>query len=455
MLDSSHGSAYAPLVPVRTRRVQLISTAPVDLCRPAAGPGQQSRTRPRQPGTRGCSPARPRRGTLRTTSTADVLRIRRGRRACNQPAPPPSEFVNLELEDDAYAGVPCWSGGPTIWAHVTVAAAYDLRYSDIRSRMCNGGIAKKTLVTVAAALARTADFSTGRNARPTNEQLTKATGFTERTVQRARECLQLLGVATEILRGRQRTYVERMASWRMGDRHRGWASVWALHDDPQVNAAIHNVSPHPERSPSTTSTPLKKNPVTTRGRAARDRQGAASRRRSIDSQGLRLAGAWRAQPGAPRWAYRHSAASWANMLAKPAAAGWTPQDLNQLIRDWLAGHTIPNTPPRPIALLGTLLAWHTAHNTLHDRPAAADEARQAADLADAEQRKASQQAEHAAHQDARQQAQAAIGGHGHQWARREAQRLAQQAASRRTTHARTEHNVLTEAVTRVCGPHGI
>ncbi|GAB4974759.1 hypothetical protein MAHJHV55_54850 [Mycobacterium avium subsp. hominissuis] len=21
-------------------------------------------------------------------------------------------FVNLELEDDAYAGVPCWSGGP-------------------------------------------------------------------------------------------------------------------------------------------------------------------------------------------------------------------------------------------------------------------------------------------------------------------------------------------------------
>jgi hypothetical protein len=390
---------------------------------------------------------------VRTSSTTDVVRIRRGRRACNQPPPPPSEFVNLELDDDAYAGVPCWSGGPTVWAHVTVAAAYDLRYNDIRPHMCNGGIAKRTLVTIAAALARTADYGTGRNARPTNEQLTKATGFTERTVQRARECLQLLGVATEVLRGRQRTYTERMASWRMGDRHRGWASVWALHDDPQVNAAIHKMSPHPERSPSRTSNPLKKNQLTTRGRAARARHGAATRRRSIDIGGLRLAGAWRAQPGAPRWAYRHSAASWANMLAGPAAAGWTPQDLNQLVRDWLATvRAIPNNPARPIGLLGTLLAWHTAHNTLHDRPAAADEARHAAELAAAEQRKAAQQAAHAAHQEARQQAKTAIGGLGHQWARREAQRLAQRSAGRRTTHARTEHDALTESVTRAGGP---
>ncbi|ETB17842.1 hypothetical protein O983_26195 [Mycobacterium avium 09-5983] len=111
--------------------------------------------------------------------------------------------------------MPCWSGGPAYWAHVTVAVAYDLRYGEIRSQMTSGGIAKPTLILVAAAFARTADISTGRNARPTNEQLQRATGVTERTIQRARECLRLLGVATEVLRGRQRTYTERMASWRM------------------------------------------------------------------------------------------------------------------------------------------------------------------------------------------------------------------------------------------------
>jgi hypothetical protein len=65
--------------------------------------------------------------------------------------------------------------------------------------------------------------------------------------------LRLLGVATEVFRGRLRTYAERMASWRVGDRARGWASVWALHPPTPVDrtrivcAGQIQMAPHPRR----------------------------------------------------------------------------------------------------------------------------------------------------------------------------------------------------------------
>jgi len=75
--------------------------------------------------------------------------------------------------------------------------------------------------SAAAARARYADHGTGRHSRPTNERLAADTGLSVRTVQRADTALRLLGVATEVLRGRQRTRAERFASWRVGDRGRG------------------------------------------------------------------------------------------------------------------------------------------------------------------------------------------------------------------------------------------
>ncbi|VAZ99725.1 hypothetical protein LAUMK4_04698 [Mycobacterium persicum] len=381
---------------------------------------------------RGCSVDRRRRGVVRTTPIAEVVAFRRGRRLSGGDLPPASVFVNLELEDDAYAGVPCWSGGPAHWAHVTVATAYDLHYGEIRPQMTSGGIAKHTLIVIAAALARTADAATGRNARPANEQLQRATGFTERTIQRARECLRLLGVATEVLRGRQRTYTERMASWRMGDHHRGWASVWALHDNAQLNRVIHTVSPHLERSPVTTHTSPGERLITTRGRPKGARHGVATRRPAPDAGGWRLAAVWRADPHAPPWARRFTPTSWAAMLAAPAAAGWTPRDLNQLVTDWLGvGRRIPDTPARPIGLLGAMLAWYGIDN-LADRPAAADMAREAAELAVHRERRAAAPAEHAAELAAREQGRAALSGTGHAWAAREFARLANQSARRRT-----------------------
>jgi len=101
-------------------------------------------------------------------------------------------------------------------------------------------VSVKSLVAVAEACAVFADHRTGCNCRPTNARLAAMTGLSVRTVQRASTALRLLGVATEVMRGRQRTLAERFASWRVGDTGRGRASVWALHD-----CRIQSLSPHP------------------------------------------------------------------------------------------------------------------------------------------------------------------------------------------------------------------
>ncbi|WP_307856971.1 helix-turn-helix domain-containing protein [Mycolicibacter acidiphilus] len=279
----------------------------------------------------------------------------------------------LELDPDAYAGVPCWSKGWAHWAHVTVACAYDLHYATIRPRMCNGGVARKTLILIAAALAQSADYATGRNARASNARIVAATGLSDRQVQRGREALKLLGVATEILRGRKRTRTERFASWRCGDKSRGWASVWALHDTPALRRFVHNMSPHPRSGPVRDKTPVKELVTTDTDDPTGRRQGGAQRRSSPDKGGAALAVAWRAHPGAPPWSRRHSPSAWAAQLAEPARHGWTPNDLNALVTDWLGvGRQIPDSPHKPIGLLGAMLAWH---DNPAARPAALDDAR--------------------------------------------------------------------------------
>lgn len=367
LTDSSHGSARVDTRPDLRAVFLHMSTPRVD-------------NSPRS--YRGCSTAVRRRGTIRTTPMADVVAIRRGRRMAGRDLPSPSEFVNLEIEPDAHVGIACWSGGPTRWAQVTVASAYDQLYPQIREQM-SAPIAKRTLVVIAAEMARFADRSTGRNCFPSVAALQARTGFSERTVQRARQCLRLLGVGTEVVRGRQRTYMERMASWRMGDRHRGWTSVWALHDNQQVNRVVHKLTPHLERSLSTTVTSPFKRLVTTHTGAGGARQGVAPRRRSIDKDGHQLARMWRAHPKAPPWSRRYGTAAWAAVLAGPAREGWTPEDLNGAVTDWLiGGHRISDAPPRPIGLIGAILTAYTAHNDLSVRPTAYAEAAAAAQAAE-------------------------------------------------------------------------
>lgn len=401
MVDSSHGNACSGTRPDLRAVFLHLSTSHVD-------------NSPRS--YRGCSPAVRRRGTIRTTPLADVVAIRRGRRAAGHDLPSPSRFVNLDIEADAHTGVPCWSGGPTRWAHFTVAIAYDLHYETVRAAM-SGPIKKQTLVAIAAEMARFADRSTGRHCRPSNATLQARSGFSKRTVQRAHECLKRLGVATEVVRGRQRTYVERMASWRMGDRYRGWASVWALHDNQQVSWAIHKLTPHLERSSVTTPNQQLGRMVTTHTGAKGARQSGAARRRSIDKGGLQLARAWRSHPKAPPWSRRYGTAAWAAVLAGPACEGWSAEDLNAAVSEWLVGgHRIPDTPPRPIGLMGAILAAYRAHNELSVRPTAYAEAaakEAAAEAAAARtERVLQRQAEHEEHVRGREVGRAALHGPG-------------------------------------------
>lgn len=318
----------------------------------------------------------------------------------------------LACGGDAYAGVPLWSGAQR-WARVSVPAAYALRYR----QLCAAGVLGKwdritleKLVRVADARALFAEGRTGRHCRPTNETLAAVSGEHPRVVQRASRVLKALGCATEVLRGRQRTKAERLASWRMGDRARGWASVWALHPPIPVvdNSRDENglwdpvsaiLSSHPRRgSVSVGKVPFEGNlstendpqvdraghaPPTKEGPSGHStKKSRAERRRfgPVDEGGRLLALGWLADGLTPAWAQRFTPRGWARLLAAPAAAGWKPDDINVMIREWasVGGNYLPPEPYRPHGLLGTIFKWH---GDLSDRPAALADAQAVAHLA--------------------------------------------------------------------------
>ena len=291
-----------------------------------------------------------------------------------------------------WAGVGCWAGRGERWVRFTVPIAYDLRYDTaVRPVLGANQVSRAAVLAVATARAGYAEYATGRHCRPTNERLAADTGLSVRTVQRADAALRLLGVATEVLRGRQRTRTERLASWRVGDRGRGWASVWALHDDAALARAITALSPHPEGSLSRNPLSCSSELTTGSRRPSGPGRRGASRRAGPDRGGGRLAARWRADPGAPPWARRHSVHAWAGVLAAAAAHGWVPRDLTALVSDWAGVHGwVPENPHTAIGLLGAMLTWHGDPAV---RPAALDMAREAAELAAARARVAEQFAE--------------------------------------------------------------
>jgi hypothetical protein len=315
------------------------------------------------------------------------------------------------LEVDApWGAIPCWSGRARRWALEVVPAAYKERYdSHVRPAMPNNPVSVRSVVAVAVARASFADHRTGRNCRPTNDKLAVMTGLSVRTVQRASTALRLLGVATEVMRGRQRTRDERFASWRVGDRGRGWASVWALHD-----SRFQVLSSHPGGSKSL-STTSSRHSLTTASR--KPGSSGASRRPAPDKKTLALANRWVADQQSPPWARRYRTGTpWVHVLHGPAQHGWTPRDLNQLIADWVGtGHWIPESPYKPIGLLGKILA---VHENLEDRPALLDDLREQEELARARERVAAQMAERRTAEKARQAGLAALSGPGRDAVRR-------------------------------------
>ncbi len=365
---------------------------------------------------RGSSRSSRRRGTARTAP----VWIQRASAHCYDRLP----RIVLDL-DVAWAAIPCWSGRARRWAQSTVPLAYALYYdTHVRPAMPNNPVSVKSLVAVAEARASFADHRTGRDCRPTNARLAEITGLSVRTVQRASTALRLLGVATEVMRGRQRTRAERFASWRVGDKGRGWASVWALHD-----CRIRSLSPHPEGSHLSPNT-SRKSVLTTATRRHSAGSSAAARRSSPDPGALTLANTWVLDQQSPPWARRYRTGTpWAAVLAGPARHGWTPRDVNTLIGDWVGtGHWLPDDPHKPIGLLGAMLA---AHGDLTNRPSAYEVAREREELARARARIAAQLAAREANRMAREAGRAALSGPGRAAARTALEDIRERARRRR------------------------
>lgn len=270
---------------------------------------------------------------------------------------------NATVTEPVYSGIATWEDAQH-WVETVVRSAYEAEYERIRPQLIKssgGGIRLKSLLAVSTVMASVADFKTGRNSRATVELIMKLTGLGERTVQRARKALVLLRVATEVLRGRLRTKIERYASWRVGDKFRGWASVFALHPFRPVDKTRTSASgsiqmaPHPlwglfKRSSSSLSK------LNTRKKA----KGPASRSIESDSdrerlEGLRkgrlLAAEWLRSTQTPVWALPLTVKDWASALVEPAAHGWTGNDLNAI----LTARTFAPKPENPRGFMKWLL----------------------------------------------------------------------------------------------------
>jgi len=336
--------------------------------------------------------------------------------------------VRLDPEHGAYAGIPCWNGRTPWLAHAAIV--FRAHYPTVRRE--SDELSLKAFMAVCAAMSAPGrvDSATGRDARQAVATIAASSGVSESVVQRTRRYLRVLRLGTEVLRGRQRTRDERMASWRVGDRGRGWASVWALHprrpqpsdppvdNSPQFKVLIQQTGTPSVYGPVGTSPSVKKL-VSSRqqsrvaghedgtARRATTRKGRKPGRAVPDGPGLALAKRWRAQPDCPGWMRRFSAETWSRSLAAYAAHGWTERDLNQALRDVAAmGIRIYDDPHRPIPYLLMLLR----RSSIEERPTIARDAYAAEELAVARQRAAQAPRRRAQHHQARDAAIAALSG---------------------------------------------
>ncbi|WP_139277890.1 replication protein [Rhodococcus marinonascens] len=321
-------------------------------------------------------PHTPRRGVARTVTERTLARrLTRARSRQEQIALTgilvdrrTSGPIHLELEEDAYAGIACWLGSDH-WTEVVVKAVFTSRYPQIRPLLVaatGGGVSLKAVLAVAQAMAAAASFQTGRGSRLAVDTIAARTGLGRRTVQRARSALLMLRVATEILPGRIRTRAERLASWAVGDRSRGWASVWALHPPHPVDnvgnviAGQHQMAPHPTLGIFWSLISCKR--VLFTGKAVEN--AAASRRLAmtkgrgrpqVDRGGQLLAAQWLRDRRTPAWARPLSVGQWAPVLAEAAGRGFTGADLNTLLDEEARRLGRELTPEHPIRFLRWLL----------------------------------------------------------------------------------------------------
>lgn len=343
-------------------------------------------------------------------------------------------MLRRPVSPGAYARVPCWWSAQRWIEHVE--RVYRRHYLLVRPQLVaatGGGISLRTVLAVAAAHATAADFTTGRNSWPlvgqtgTERGMTATTGLGERTISRARTFLRLVGVATEVQQGRQRTLLERLDSAERGDKARGWTAVYALHhtDTHPVDNSVRILAgqssdgtpprsglvPPPSLGERMVSTGSKSPSGSADGAARRAPTRGKVRDRPSDSAGLGLAlsKALRAHPGCPGWIRRYSSHAYAAPLSRWAQAGWTDRDVLQHLDDVATtGFRVYDTPRNPVKYLLALL--HRAD--IGERPTLWRDAYAAAEAEATAARIAAVPAQRAADAAAHQAGQAALDGPG-------------------------------------------
>jgi len=319
--------------------------------------------------------------------------------------------VRLAFGDNPFGGIACW-GGTQAWVELHVPDVYRRGYlatvlPELRTTR-GGGVSLRAVKLVALAMAQAAEHSTGRGSRLTVAALMARTGLGESTVQRARTALRLLGVATEVFRGRLRTY----------------ASVWALHPPTPVDktrivcAGQTQMAPHPRRGLFSLESSSPEG-VTT-GKAvdsgAASRRSAKTKRRRLslpDPRGAVLASRWLRDGRTPGWARKHTPTGWAAALAEPARYGWNAEDLNAIITDWATDTGVAPAPTTPVAFLRWLLNRHD----LAFSPTLLEHARRDQERAAAQKRREAAAQELVRSAEARATARADLTGPGHRLAR--------------------------------------
>jgi len=369
--------------------------------------------------------------------------------------------VRLTLGDNPFGGIACW-GGTQAWVELHVPDVYRRGYlatvlPELRATR-GGGVSLRAVKLVALAMAQAAEHSTGRGSRLRMATIMARTGLGESTVQRARTALRLLGVATEVFRGRLRTYTERMASWRVGDRARGWASVWALHPPTPVDktrivcAGQTQMAPHPRRglfSPKSSSSEgvTTGKPVESGAALRRSRSMNGARVSLADPRGAVLASRWLRDVRTPGWARKHTPTGWAAALAEPARYGWNADDLNAIITDWATDTGQVAAPTTPVAFLRWLLKRHD----LAFSPTLLEHARRDQERLAAQKRREAAAQELARSAQARVTAQADLTGPGRRLAHEVLAQASRAAAERKAAAIRAEHAARAAAVARARG----
>jgi len=356
-----------------------------------------------------------------------------GRRDASGPMPP-RPLLRRPVSPGAYARVPCWCSARRWIEHVE--RVYRRHYLLVRHQLVattGGGISLPAVLAVAAAHAAAADFTTGRNSGPllgqsgAEQGMTAATGRGERTISRARTFLRLVGLATEVQAGRQRTLLERLDSAERGDRARGWTAVYALHhstthpvDNPVRITAGQPPDGTPPRSGLVPGSSFEERVVSTGAEHPSGSADGAPRRASTrggvrkggcdpGGVGLALSKALRAHPECPGWIRRYSPHAYTAALSRWAQAGWTARDVIQHLNDvTTTGFRVYDTPRNPVKYLLALLH----RGDIGERPTLWRDAHADADTAAAAQRNAAAPAQLAAAATAREVGRAALNGAG-------------------------------------------